>query len=204
VAISTGPLNVAPVTLEGDIVRLEPLALRHVDDLAQVGLDDDLWRWVPNAVATRDDLEAYIDKALEEYQGGSALPFAVIERASGRAIGSTRYGAIERAHRRLEIGWTWYGRDWHRTAVNTECKLLLLTHAFEELGARRVELKTDALNERSRKAILRIGAQQEGIFRNHMVIPGTGRIRDTVYFSIVDREWAAVKARLQGFLAQRR
>jgi RimJ/RimL family protein N-acetyltransferase len=203
-SIATVPMHVAPVTLEGDIVRLEPLALRHVDDLARVALDPDLWRWVPNAVTTREDLEAYVDKALEEYQAGSALPFAVIERASGRAIGSTRYAAIERAHRRLEIGWTWYGVAWHRTGVNTESKLLLLTHAFEELGAVRVELKTDALNERSRSAILRLGAQQEGILRNHMVIADSGRIRDTVYFSIIEREWPQVKARLQGFLARSR
>ena len=203
-SVATLPMNVAPITLEGDIVRLEPLALRHVDELAAVALDPDLWRWVPNAVATRADLDAYVDKALEEYQGGTALPFAVVERASGRAIGSTRYAAIERTHRRLEIGWTWYGRAWHRSGVNTECKLLLLEHAFEDLGAMRVELKTDAMNERSRNAILRLGAREEGIFRNHMVIPGSGRIRDTVYFSIVDREWPAVKARLRGFLAQPR
>ena len=129
-SVATLPMNVAPITLEGDIVRLEPLALRHVDELAAVALDPDLWRWVPNAVATRADLDAYVDKALEEYQGGTALPFAVVERASGRAIGSTRYAAIERTHRRLEIGWTWYGRAFWRTAVNTETKQLLLTHAF--------------------------------------------------------------------------
>jgi len=203
-SIATVPMNVAPVTLEGDIVRLEPLALRHVDDLARVAFDADLWRWVPTAVATRDDLEAYVDIALAEYERGTALPFAVIERASGRAIGSTRYAAIERSHRRLEIGWTWYGAAWHRSGVNTESKLLLLAHAFEDLGAIRVELKTDALNERSRAAILRLGAQQEGIFRNHMVIAGNGRIRDTVYFSIIDREWPRVKQRLTGFLTQHR
>jgi RimJ/RimL family protein N-acetyltransferase len=198
------PMQVEPVTLEGSLVRLEPLALHHVDDLARVALDADLWRWVPNQVATRDDLEDYVAKALEERERGTALPFAVVERASDRAIGSTRYGAIERAHRRLEIGWTWYGRAWQRTGVNTESKLLLLSHAFDTLGAIRVELKTDALNERSRTAILRLGAQQEGIFRNHMVIPGSGRIRDTVYFSIVDREWPAIRERLEGFLAARK
>lgn len=197
-------MNVAPITLEGDIVRLEPLALRHVDDLAAVGLDPDLWRVIPTQVATREDLEAYVDKALDEQARGVSLPFAVIERARGAAIGSTRYMNIERAHRRLEIGSTWYGRAWHRTGVNTESKLLLLRHAFETLGAIRVELKTDALNQRSRNAILRLGAQQEGIFRNHMVIQPSGRIRDTVYFSIVDREWPAVKARLEGYLAAAR
>ena len=194
-------MNVAPITLEGDIVRLEPLALRHVDDLERVAFDPDLWRWVPTQVANRDELEAYVDEALDEQARGVALPFAVIGKRDGRAIGSTRYGAISRSDRRLEIGWTWYGRAWHRTGVNTESKLLLLRHAFETLGAIRVELKTDVLNERSRNAILRLGAQQEGIFRNHRIIPGSGRIRDTVYFSVIDREWPAVKARLEGYLA---
>jgi len=197
-------MHVAPITLEGDIVRLEPLALRHVDDLAAVALDPDLWRWIPTQVSTRDELQAYVEKALDEQARGVSLPFAVIERASGRAIGCTRYMNIERAHRRLEIGSTWYGRAWHRSGVNTESKLLLLRHAFEALGAQRVELKTDAMNQRSRNAILRLGAQQEGIFRNHMVIEGTGRIRDTVYFSIIDREWPQVKARLEGYLAAAR
>src|SRR5205085_10708707 len=116
------------------------------------------------------------------------------------AIGSTRYGNIERSHKRLEIGWTWYGRAFQRTGVNTESKLLLLTHAFETLGANRVELKTDALNERSRAAILRIGAREEGIFRHHM-ITANGRIRHTVYFSIIDAEWPAAKARLEAILS---
>jgi len=197
-------MNVAPIMLEGDIVRLEPLALRHVDDLQAVAFDPDLWRWVPARVTNRVELEAYIDEALEEQARGVSLPFAVIERRGGRAIGSTRYAAISRSDRRLEIGWTWYGRAWHRTGVNTESKLLLLRHAFETLGAIRVELKTDALNERSRNAILRLGAQQEGIFRNHRIIPGSGRIRDTVYFSIIDREWPAVRARLEEYLAAAR
>jgi RimJ/RimL family protein N-acetyltransferase len=197
-------MNVAPITLEGDIVRLEPLALRHVEDLARVAFDPDLWRWIPTQVTTRAELDEYVGKALDDQARGVSLPFAVIERPSGRAIGSTRYMNIERAHRRLEIGSTWYGGAWHRTAVNTESKLLLLRHAFETLGAIRVELKTDALNQRSRNAILRLGAQQEGIFRNHMVIAGSGRVRDTVYFSITDREWPGVKARLEGFLARQR
>ena len=197
-------MNVAPITLEGDIVRLEPLALRHVDDLEAVAFDPDLWRWVPSQVTNRVELEAYVDEALEEQARGLSLPFAVIEKRGGRAIGSTRYAAISRSDRRLEIGWTWYGRAWHRTGVNTESKLLLLRHAFETLGAIRVELKTDALNERSRNAILRLGAQQEGIFRNHRIIPGSERIRDTAYFSVIDREWPAVRARLEEYLAAAR
>jgi RimJ/RimL family protein N-acetyltransferase len=142
---------------------------------------------------------AYIDTALEEQKRGVSLPFALIEKATGRAIGSTRYGNIDRTHRRAEIGWTWVALEWQRTAVNTEAKYLLLRHAFETLGCIRVELKTDSLNERSRAAILRIGAQEEGTFRNHM-ITASGRIRHTAYFSIVDSEWPAVKARLESLL----
>jgi len=127
------------------------------------------------------------------------LPFALIEKSSGRAIGSTRYANIEPAHHRLEIGWTWVARSWQRTAINTEAKYLLLRHAFETLKCMRVELKTDSLNERSRAAILRIGARQEGIFRNHMMT-ASGRIRHTVYFSVVDSEWPNVKARLKARL----
>jgi RimJ/RimL family protein N-acetyltransferase len=190
-------MNVQSVTLEGRYVRLEPLSLAHLGDLCEVGLDEDLWRWIPQAVRTPEEMRAYIETALREQQAGLALPFATVERASGRAIGSTRFGNIERAHRRLEIGWTWIGRQWQRTAVNTEAKYLMLRHAFETLGAMRVELKTDSLNERSRRAILRLGAVEEGVFRKHMMT-ASGRVRHTVYFSIVDEEWAGVKGRLEG------
>jgi len=192
-------MNVAPVILEGSHVRLEPLAKAHLAGLTQVGLEEELWRWIPVPVRTAEEMGAYIDTALEEQKRGVSLPFALIERATGRAIGSTRYGNIDRTHRRAEIGWTWVAREWQRTAVNTEAKYLLLRHAFETLGSIRVELKTDSLNEKSRAAILRIGAQEEGIFRNHM-ITASGRIRHTVYFSIVDCEWPAVKARLESLL----
>ena len=127
------------------------------------------------------------------------LPFALIEKSTGRAIGSTRYGNIDRTHHRVEIGWTWVAPTWQRTAVNTEAKYLLLRHAFETLGCIRVELKTDSLNEKSRNAILRIGAREEGTFRNHM-ITASGRIRHTVYFSVLDSEWPEVKSRLQSRL----
>jgi N-acetyltransferase len=190
---------VVPVTLEGRHVRLEPLAMAHLAGLAEIGLDEELWRWIPVPVRTREDLAAYIQMALDEQKRGISLPFALVEKATGRAIGSTRYGNIDRTHHRVEIGWTWVGREWQRTAANTEAKFLLLRHAFETLGCIRVELKTDSLNERSRAAILRIGAKEEGIFRNHM-ITASGRIRHSVYFSIVDSEWPAVKARLEGML----
>lgn len=189
-------MKVEPVTLEGTHVRLELLSLSHHEALARVGLDEDLWRWIPTSVRTPEEMAAYIGKALDEHARSVSLPFAIIEKSSGRAIGSTRYANIEREHRRVEIGWTWVARDWQRTPVNTECKYLLLRHAFETLGCIRVELKTDSLNERSRAAILRIGAKQEGIFRNHMII-STGRIRHTVYFSVIDSEWPGVKAKLE-------
>jgi len=193
---------VSPVTLEGAHVRLEPLAKSHLAGLAQVGLDEELWRWIPMAVRTVEEMAAYIETALQEQERGVSLPFALIEKATDRAIGSTRYGNIDRTHHRVEIGWTWVARDWQRTAVNAEAKYLLLEHAFETLGCIRVELKTDSLNEKSRAAILRIGAKEEGLFRNHM-ITASGRIRHTVYFSLVDSEWPAVKARLESMLNSR-
>lgn len=195
-------MRVVPVTLEGQHVRLEPLGKGHLTGLAQVGLEEELWRWIPVPVRTAEEMAAYIDTALEEQKRGVSLPFALIDKAKGRAIGSTRYGNIDRTHHRVEIGWTWVARDWQRTAVNTEAKYLLLRHAFETLGCIRVELKTDSLNEKSRAAILRIGAKEEGIFRNHMITE-SGRIRHSVYFSILDSEWPAVKARLESILNSR-
>ena len=195
-------MTVTPVVLEGQHVRLEPLAKEHLAGLAQVGLDEELWRWIPVPVRTGEELAEYIGTALEEQKRGVSLPFALIEKATGRAMGSTRFGNIDRTHHRVEIGWTWVGRKWQRSAVNTEAKYLLLRHAFETLGCIRVELKTDSLNEKSRAAILRIGAKEAGIFRNHM-ITSSGRLRHSVYFSIVDSEWPAVKARLESMLKSR-
>ena len=194
-------MNVAPVTLEGTRVRLEPLTTGHHAALSAIGLDEELWRLSPAAVRTEAEMAAYIKVALAEQAAGRALPFAIVQRATGAVVGSTRYGAIERHHRRLEIGWTWLGRAWQRTAINTEAKLLLLQHAFETLGCLRVELKTDALNQRSRAAILRLGAREEGVFRKHM-ITASGRIRDTVYYAILDDDWPAVRANLERRLAR--
>jgi N-acetyltransferase len=194
-----GMLHVAPVTLRGTAVRLEPLAMEHVPALAQVGLEPELWRWIPTAVTTPEEMRAYVATALQDQARGISLPFVIVDQATGTVIGSTRYGNIEPSHHRLEIGWTWVTPAFQRTAANTEAKLLLLTHAFETLHANRVELKTDALNQKSRTAILRLGAVEEGTFRRH-VITASGRVRDTVYFSVVDSEWPAVKARLVGLL----
>ena len=190
---------VTPIVLEGRHVRLEPLVEDHLAGLAAVGLDAELWRWIPTPVRTAEEMAAYVRTALREQAQGVSLPFALVDPRTERAIGSTRYGNIDCANRRVEIGWTWVAHGWQRTAVNTEAKYLLLKHAFETLGCIRVELKTDSLNERSRAAILRIGAREEGTFRNHL-ITASGRIRHTVYFSIVDSEWSGVKARLEALL----
>ena len=194
--MTAGEMKIDPVVLEGIHVRLEPLLRKHITGLCEVGLEEQLWRWIPTPVRTADDMAAYVELALKEHANGVSLPFAQIEKATGRLIGSTRYMNIDRVHHRVEIGCTWIGRKWQRTAANTEAKYLLLRHAFETLGCMRVELKTDSLNEKSRAAILRIGAKQEGIFRNHMMT-STGRIRHTVYFSIVDSEWPGVKSEME-------
>ncbi|HEY1631057.1 MAG TPA: GNAT family N-acetyltransferase [Rhizomicrobium sp.] len=185
-----------PVTLTRKHVRLEPLSLDHAGGLIQVGLDPDLWRWIPFPVTTPEEMRAYVETALAEQKAGQSLPFAVIHQATGAVIGSTRYGNIDLANKRVEIGWTWYAKAHQRSAVNTEAKLLLLTQAFERLGMVRVELKTDALNAASRAAIARIGATQEGIFRKHLICQ-SGRVRDTVYFSILDSEWPEKKRALE-------
>lgn len=189
------PLDIRPVVLTGRLVQLEPLSLDHVEDLCVHGLDPQLWRWIPSSVGTAAEMRAYVEAALAEQARGLALPFVIRDRGTGEIVGNTRFGNISAADRRLEIGWTWVASRHQRTGVNTEAKTLLLTHAFETLGAHRVELKTDALNEKSRNAIARIGAVQEGIFRRHIVC-ASGRVRDTVYFSIIDSEWPAVKAKL--------
>ena len=185
-----------PVTLCGSVVRLEPLSFAHVPALTRAGLDPELWRWIPTAVTSEAEMREYVSLALDERARGVAMPFAVILLASGEAIGSTRFAAYVPEHKRVEIGWTWYAPSQQRTAVNTECKLLLLTYAFETLGLNRVELKTDALNARSRAAILRIGAKEEGVFRDHMVT-ASGRLRSSAYYSIVAPEWPTAKAGLE-------
>ena len=182
-------------------MRLEPLSLAHHDRLCAVGLDAELWRWGLSTLATPADMRAYIETALAWQAQGTAVPFAIVARATGQVVGSTRYANIERADRRLEIGWTWLARAAQRTPANTEAKYLLLRHAFEVLGCIRVEFKTDVLNERSRAALLRIGAKQEGILLSQKVT-ASGRIRDSMYFSIVAGEWPVVKAGLEQKLAR--
>lgn len=193
-----------PVTLEGSHVRLEPLARRHAEDLFEVGQDETIWPYMSRPpLKSVEDTRAWIDQALEVAATDTQIPFAIIERASGKAIGSTRYMDIRRNDRGLEIGWTWIGTAFQRTAMNTECKYLLLRHAFEDLGAVRVQLKTDLRNVRSQRAIERLGAVREGVLRKHMV-QWDGFIRDTVYYSVIESEWPEVKRRLEGLLGRAR
>ncbi|QBD80598.1 N-acetyltransferase [Ktedonosporobacter rubrisoli] len=188
---------VEPVTLEGKLVRLEPLGLQHAQGLYEASQDQILWRFIPhNPSRSLADMEAFIKRGLQQREKGSEFPFAIIERASGKIIGSTRYMTITPADRGLEIGSTWLTPARQRTGVNTECKYLLLSHAFEKLGAIRVQLKTDSRNLQSQRAIERLGAVKEGILRNHLIMPD-GYYRHSVYYSILDSEWPAVKAGLE-------
>jgi len=196
------PLNITmPFTLEGSVVRLEPIRREHAMifyETAKHALDD-IFQWIPYRVKSPEDFRQLIDKAFAEQERGESVVFATVERGSGKVIGSTRFMNIDRVNRRAEIGSTWIAPAWQRTAVNTEAKYLMLRQAFEVWKCFRVELKTDALNQKSRNAILRIGAKEEGTLRRH-VITWTGRVRDSVYFSIIDSEWPEVKKRLESRL----
>lgn len=189
-----------PTVLEGGEVRLEPLSMDHLDGLCAVGLDSELWQWIPMPVRNPDEMQAYVQDALDEQRRGVSMPFATLLKSNRQVVGCTRFANMSLEDQRVEIGWTWIGKPWQRSVVNTEAKYLMLRHAFEVMGCLRVELKTDALNERSRNAIQRIGAKQEGIFRRHKMTH-TGRMRDTVYFSIILEEWPDVKSRLQSRLS---
>lgn len=190
-----------PLTLHSEHVRLEPLSIEHAEGLFEVAQDDDIWRWLSTATPVNlGEMRAWIAGRIEAQSGGSELPLAVVERRRGRAIGCTRYLQVVPAHRQLEIGGTWYGRAYWRTAVNTECKYLLLRHAFESLGCIRVQLETDLRNERSQHAIERIGATREGVLRKYRIVPKDGYHRSNVCYSIIDDEWPGVKARLEAML----
>ncbi len=195
------PMIVEPVTLHGRYVRLEPLTTQHFDRLWAIGQDAELWQWTPYHINTPDKMHAYIKAALDAQAIGTALPFVTIWQATNEIVGSTRFGNIDAANHRVEIGWTWIDRRWQRTPVNTEAKFLMLQHAFEMWHCIRVEIKTDQMNEKSQRAIERLGALREGTFRHHMIVEG-GRLRNTVYYSIIDDEWPQVKARLQEQLAR--
>lgn len=185
-------------------MRLEPLAIeRHLPGLVEVGLEPSIWTWMSEVVRTPDDLRHLLEAAVAACDAGVEVPFAIIERATGRPVGSTRYLAVALEHGRLEIGWTWLAPAWQRSAVNSEAKLLMLAHAFDVLSCRRVEFKTDARNEASRAALLGIGATFEGVFRKHVIVRG-GERRDSAWYSITDDEWPDVRAHLEARLARGR
>ncbi len=193
-------MEVKPVTLTGKFVRLEPLSEAHVPGLTAVGMNDEIWRWLPYGVMKNEDgIRRLGAEILHRAASGADRPFAVIHLASGRVAGATRYMDIHPKDYALEIGGTWYGVEFQRTAVNTEAKYLLLRNAFENLKCIRVQIKTDLRNERSQKAIERIGAVREGVLRNSMIMPDD-YYRSSVYYSILDNEWPAVKARLEGMM----
>jgi RimJ/RimL family protein N-acetyltransferase len=189
-----------PLILVGNYVRLEPLTEAHVLALTAIGCDDRIWRLMRyGLIRNEEDMRLWVHSLLEGQAAGTDMPFAVFHLPSGRVAGATRFMEMHQEQKGLEIGGTWYGFEFQRTAVNTECKYLLLRHAFEILEAIRVQFKTDVRNERSRRAIERIGANYEGILRNHVILPD-GMRRDSVYYSIIDREWPGVKAKLEGML----
>ena len=192
---------VTPVTLTGRRVRMEPLDERHFDDLARVAYDDAIWRWTIMKAIDEAGLRPWFDLALANARETIEVPFATIDLASNRAIGSSRYMTIAPEHRRLEIGWTWVGTAFQRTGANREAKLLQLSHAFETLGAERVEFKTHARNVQSRTALLGIGATFEGVLRRHSIMPD-GSNRDSAYYGVIAPEWPAVRTRLEGLLAR--
>lgn len=202
-ALASEPLPyTTPVTLTGQLIRLEPLRLDHAAELAAVGNEPAIWEhMLYGQVNTLEKMRGFVQDLLERQQRGTDLPFTVILLASGQAIGCTRYLDIQPHNRALEIGGTWYGTSYQRTGVNTEAKLLLLTHAFEQLQVVRVQFKTDINNVRSQQAIERLGAVKEGVLRHHMVRPD-GSLRSSVYYSILAEEWPGVKARLHGFLGR--
>lgn len=184
-----------PATLEGRDVALVTLSLDHVEALSVVGVDASIWAWTPVRVAGRSDMEAFVREALDEQRAGTAFAFTIILRSTGAPIGSTRFMNVAESHRRVEIGGTWITPAWQRSRANTESKYLLLRHAFDAWHCRRVEFKTHARNARSRAALLRIGAVEEGTLRKH-IMQADGTSRDSTYFSIIDDEWPAVRTRL--------
>ncbi|HKB66836.1 MAG TPA: GNAT family protein [Pyrinomonadaceae bacterium] len=193
-------MEILPITLEGQHTRLEPLSLAHHEALIEAAGDGELWNSIVTVVPNRDTMAEYLEAALTEQAKGSELPFIIVQKATDRIVGTTRFYYIQPHQRNVAIGYTWVATSAQRTAVNTEAKLLLLTHAFEHWRCVRVEFITDVLNQQSRAAILRLGARQEGVLRNHMIMPN-GRIRDSVCFSIIAEEWPEVKGVLTARLA---
>lgn len=194
-------MDLTPFSLAGRHVRLEPMSLAHLPALTAAGADPEIWKWYSINGATPESMRAFVEDALDSQAKGAAVPFTVFEAASGAIVGSTRFGNVAPAHRRAEIGWTFLNPRQQRSGINTEMKYLMLRHAFETWGLMRVEFKTDSFNDKSRNALERIGATEEGTLRNHM-ITFTGRVRHSVYYSITNEDWPRVKQRLEGLMAR--
>jgi RimJ/RimL family protein N-acetyltransferase len=192
-------MQIEPIVLEGERVRLEPMRRDHLAALTEAGRYDELWEWTRAKATTAESMAAYMEAALAEAEAHTALPFVTIDKPSGSVVGSTRFANIDPLDRRVEIGWTWISPQFQRTHVNSEAKYLMLRHAFDVWDCVRVELKTDVLNEKSRAAMRRLGAVEEGVLRRH-VLTYSGRFRDTIYYSILDHEWPGVRARLEARL----
>ena len=192
-------MRIEPVVLEGDRVRLEPMRRDHLDALTEAGKYEELWRWTNAKPINRESMSDYMEAALAGVDNRSTLPFVTIDKPSATLVGSTRFGNIDPTNRRAEIGWTWITPAFQRSYVNSEAKYLMLRHAFDVWDCVRVEIKTDVLNEKSRAAILRLGAVEEGVLRRH-TLTHTGRFRDTIYYSILDHEWPTIRARLEARL----
>lgn len=192
-------MEVRPVTLEGVRAKLVPLAEEHLPDLLMAAQSPLIWAYMPTNLQTEKSVQQWYQDALRAQEAGTEVVFTIVDKETGRAVGSTRFMDISVPNRGLEIGWTWLAPDVWRTRINTECKYLLLKHCFETLGAIRVQLKTDSRNLRSQKAMERLGAVREGVLRRHRILPD-GYVRDSVYYSILPQEWEEVKKRLEGFL----
>jgi N-acetyltransferase len=195
-ATALAPVDLRPVVLEGRHVRLEPITLNHVAELAEVAFEPGIWTWISRRVATRDDLESFVADAVQQVKAGTAVAWVTRSKADGKVAGTTRFYEISAQHHTMELGWTWLNPRYHRTGINVEAKYLQLTHAFERMHAMRVALKTHQDNLRSQKAIVALGAKFEGVFRNHMIMPD-GSIRHSHWYSIVREEWPEVKAHLE-------
>jgi N-acetyltransferase len=200
VSMNTEPLRSSTPTLSGHAVELRPLRMDHKQALVDAAADGALWNLKVTVVPGPETVEAYIDRALEGERAGTVMPFVIVDKAKNRIVGSTRFWKIDHANRKLEIGHTWLGATSQRSSINTEAKYLLLTYAFESLNSVRVQFTTDELNEKSRAAILRIGAKQEGIVRHERIMPD-GRKRNSVRFSIIDDEWPEVRRKLETMLS---
>jgi len=193
---------IAPFSLRGGSIRLVPLSLEHLDALCAAGLEPRLWGATTIQLSTRADMEAYVRAALRAQDSGTALPFTIVDRATSQVVGTTRFHSIVVEHRHLEIGFTWVALPWQRTVVNTEAKYLMLYHVFESLGYIRVEFRADAENEQSRRALVRIGAREEGILRQYRISAHRG-IRDLAVYSIIRSEWPHVRRNLEAKLEGR-